>query len=185
VLTATGGKQVISVTLVVTPSRRVAFDKTPSQLSFTLKPRGKAPDQLMRISHVGDGNLSWRLIASTFNGANFLKISTDGGVGPTRVSIGVTSENLPGCGAIPGVYTGQLLFLSENSMVTVPVAVRVSDGDEQSWTPRTPIARASTTVGATNLFQSNTQNAFCGGFQSFGTGYGGLLQRQTATTPDN
>ena len=85
-LTGNDANYVVPVTLIVTPSHRVRFDRTPSQLMFTMKAHGEPPAQVMRISHIGDGNLSWRVIATTFNGASFLKVSEDSGTGPVRLS---------------------------------------------------------------------------------------------------
>jgi hypothetical protein len=169
------GKQVIPVTLIVAASRRLTFDRTPSQLSFTMNLQGKAEPQFMQISHVDDEKLPWSLVATTFNGADFLRVSTNSGEGPARISVAVVPKNLPDGGATPGAYTGQLLFLSGSSMVTVPVTVHVRDGSKPALRSRVATSEASTTAGATNLFPPNTQNCHCGGFNNFQTGYGSLI----------
>ena len=135
VFTGGGTSLVVNVTLVVAPAGEAVFDRTPGQLSFSMKPGGQPPSQVMQIRNGGTGTLNWTLIGSTFNGANFLNASAQTGTAPTRITLGVLPENLPNGGATVGVYTGQLLFLAAGSMVTVPVSVLVGDGDPDRIEP--------------------------------------------------
>ncbi len=186
VLTGTGASRVVEVYLVVTPAESTAFDKTPSQMSFSIEPGGTASPQVMQISGVGPEVLQWRLIASTFNDANFLSVSVTSGTGPTRIAIGVVPENLPDAGKRAGVYTGRLLFISARSSVTIPIKVLVGDRESRSGRPL-PMSKSAgnhsaasqPATGSTNLFPANTSNCFCGAFNSTNSNYGGLT-----TAPD-
>jgi hypothetical protein len=184
VLTGGGTALVVNVTLVIVPSGEAVFDRTPSRFSFSLKPGGQAPSQVMQIRNGGTGALDWTLIGSTFNGANFLKASVQTGTAPTRITLGVLPENLPNGGATVGVYTGQLLFLAAGSIVTIPVSISVGDTDlDQMNPPRSgrayPAARSTLFSGGGNLWPPNTINVVCGGFGNINTGYGGYT-----TAPD-
>jgi hypothetical protein len=80
-LTGDEGSLVVEVHLVVTPADAATFDKTPSQLSFSTIPGGRPSPQIMQISTVGSETLQWRLIAATFNRADFLSVSAQTGKG--------------------------------------------------------------------------------------------------------
>ena len=167
VFTGGGTSLVVNVTLVVTPAREAVFDRTPEQVSFSMQPGGKPSSQVMQIGNGGSGTLHWRLIGSTFNGAAFLSMSSQTGTAPARITVGVLSENLPNGGATAGVYTGQLLFLSANSIVTIPVSVKVVDresGPVASFTAQKPavIALAESSASSLNLVLGNTSNWLCG-----------------------
>jgi uncharacterized protein (TIGR03437 family) len=135
----------------------------------------------MQIGHIGGGNLPWKLIASTSNDANFLKVSADSGTGPTRLNVEVVPEALPDGGRTPGVYTTHLLFVSEGSMVTVPVVVRVGDGDRVGLRSRAAVPLAAPPAAGTNLWPANTQNCLCGSFQNQDTGYGDFVAAPDGT----
>jgi hypothetical protein len=165
VLTGNEGSLIVEVHLVVTPTDAATFDKTPSQFSFSMIPGGRPPSQVMQISTVGGESMQWRLIAATFNGADFLSVSAQTGKGPTRITVGVLPEKLPNAGATAGVYTGQLLFLSAGSTVTIPVSVRV--GDTESAPVRSlpakkpagiPLAVSPASSPNPNLAPANTSN---------------------------
>src|SRR5260370_29021524 len=173
VLTGNGSSLVVEVHLVVTPADAATFDKTPSQFSFSMMPGGRASPQVMQISSVGGETLQWRLITATYNGADFLSVSAHTGKGPTRISVGVLPEKLPNAGATAGVYTGQLLFLSAGSTVTIPVSVTVGDTESvpvRSLTAKKPagipLAISPTSSPNPNLWPANTSNCFCGGFNT-------------------
>ena len=177
VFTAGDTSLAVNVTLVVTPSGEAVFDRTPAQVSFSMKPGGKPPSQVMQIGNGGSGTLNWRLIGSTFNGANFLTASAQTGTAPTRITLGVLPENLPNGGTTVGVYTGQLLFLAAGSTVTIPVSVSVGDvnldqTNPQSFAKTHLAARSTQSAGGTNLWPANTINVVCGGFGNENTGYG-------------
>ena len=158
VFTGNGSSLVVEVHLVVTPADAATFDKTPSQLSFSMMPGGRASPQVMRISAVGGETLQWRMIAATFNGADFLSVSAQTGKGPTRITVGVLPEKLPNAGATAGVYTGQLLFLSASSTVTIPVSVRVGDTESGpvEKSPREEAGRHP--IGHLAQFKSQSQS---------------------------
>jgi hypothetical protein len=164
------------------------FDKTPSQISFSMKAGESAAPQVMQIGGIGPDALQWRLIASTFNDANFLSVSATSGTGATRITVGVVPENLPGAGATPGVYTGRLLFVSARSTVTIPV--RVSVGSTEPKAGRIPMSEAEVSHSAasepatapTNLFPASTVNCYCGEFVSFFSNFGGLAAAPDGTS---
>ena len=189
VLTGNGSSLVVEVHLVVTPADTATFDKTPSQLSFSMMPGGRASAQIMQISTVGGDTLQWRMIAATFNGADFLSVSAQTGMGPTRITVGVLPEKLPNAGATAGVYTGQLLFLCASSTVTIPVSVTVGDteiGPVKSLTAKKPagipLAISPTSSPNPNLWPANTSNCFCGGFNNENLGFGPLTAAPDLTT---
>ena len=171
-----GSPQVIDVDLIVTPSHLPAFDRTPSQLSFAIQPGGEAPPQMMQLSSLGQGTLSWAVIPS----AKFLKVSVESGTAPARISVGIIRDNLPGAGRISGVYTGQLLFVSAGSSTSIPVTVAVGD-TELRWSHRLKEMKAAGALNSSpaagpnpNLWPANTANCFCGHFNNQDTGYGGF-----------
>src|ERR1035437_9044627 len=136
VFTGGGTSLIVHVTLVVAPPGGAVFDNTPGQLSFSMKPGGRPPSQVMQIGNGGTGTLNWRLIGSTFNGANFLSVSAQTGTAPTLITLGVLPENLPNGGATEGVYTGQILLLAAGSTVTVPISVSVGDAQIDEMSPQ-------------------------------------------------
>jgi uncharacterized repeat protein (TIGR01451 family) len=177
VFTGGGTSLIVHVTLVVAPPGDAVFDNTPGQLSFSMQPGGQPPSQVVQIGNGGTGTLNWRLIGSTFNGANFLSVSAQTGTAPTSITLGVLPENLPNGGATAGVYTGQLLFLAAGSTVTVPISVSVGDAELDRMNPRSfaktsPGARSTLLSGGSNLWPANTINVLCGGFGNQNTGYG-------------
>ena len=75
VFTGGGTSLNVNVILVVAPLGGAVFDNIPGQLSFSMKPGGQPPSEVVQIGNAGAGTLNWRLIGSTFNGANFLSVS--------------------------------------------------------------------------------------------------------------
>ncbi len=173
-----GTSLIVNVTLVVATLGSAVIDNTPGQVSFSMKPGGQPPSRVMQIGNSGTGTLDWRLIGSTFNGANFLSASAQTGTAPTLITLGVLPENLPNAGATAGVYTGQLLFLAAASTVTVPVSVSVGDtefdqvNNPLSFAKTSPGARSIPFAGGGNLWPANTINVVCGGFVNQNTRYG-------------
>src|ERR1019366_2472781 len=184
VFTGGGTSLIVHVTLVVAPPGGAVFDNTPGQLSFSMKPGGRPPSQVMQIGNGGTGTLNWRLWGSTFNSANFLSVSAQTGTAPTQITLGVLPENLPNGGATAGVYTGQILLLASGSTVTVPISVSVGDAVLDQIKPQrlakgSPGAGSIPFAGTSNLWPANTINVVCGGFVNQNTGYGGFT-----TAPD-
>jgi len=159
----TGTSLTVDVTLVVAPSNRMILDQVPGHLSFSMKPGGHPAPQVVEIRNSGAATLNWRLIASS--GTAFLSVSAQSGTAPSRILVGVRPEYLPGGGLTAGVSTGQLLFQTADSTVTVPVSISVGEAAP-------PGARSSQLAGGTNLWPANTENVACGGFGSQDTGYG-------------
>ena len=174
VLAGSAGPQVIDVDLIVTPPQVPAFDRTPSQLSFSMPAGGDVPPQMMQIGSVGEGSLAWTVIPS----ADFLQVSVDSGTAPTRISVGIIRDKLPGEGRRSGVYTGQLLFVSAGSTTTIPVTVAVGETDLRlphrlKAMKAAGVLTSSPAAGPTNLWPANTANCFCGSFNAQDTLYGG------------
>src|SRR4030095_323832 len=84
---------------------------------------GTPPSQILQIRNGGAGTLNWALGGTTSDGGAWLTTSAVSGTAPTSVTIGIVPANLPGGGVIEGTYTGQLVFQSEASIVTIPVSV--------------------------------------------------------------
>src|ERR1035437_2662281 len=186
VFTGGGTSLIVHVTLVVAPPVGAVFDNTPGILSFSMKPGGRPPSQIMQIGNGGTGTLHWMLIGSTFNSANFLSVSAQTGTAPTRITLGVVPENLPNGGATAGVYTGQILLLAAGSTVTVPISVSVGDAEIDVMSPQRlakslPGARLTLAAGTSNRWPANTINVVCGGFGNNNTGYGGFTNRPGGT----
>ena len=184
VFTGGGTSLIVNVTLVVAPLGGAVFDGIPGQLSFSMTPGGQPPSQVVRIGNGGAGALAWRSIGSTFNEANFLRVSAQTGTAPSPITVEVLPGNLPNGGATAGVYTGQLLFLAGGSTVTVPISVSVGDAEFDrinalSIAKTYPGAGSGILSGGANLWPPNTMNVVCGGFNNNNTGYGGYT-----TAPD-
>lgn len=118
--------QTVPVTLTVSPTNTAFFDNMPGQLAYSMPTAsGNPPVQTVQVRNRGVGALDWTARTSTFDGGNWLTISAASGTAPTKVTIGVVTANLPNLGLVAGVYTGQVLFLSANSAVTIPISVAV------------------------------------------------------------
>ena len=95
-------------------------------MSFSSQVGGASlASQPIQIRNGGSGALNWTLTASTFDGGNWLTVSAISGTAPSTVTVGLITQNMPGLGLIAGVYTGQLLFQSGASSVTVPISVEI------------------------------------------------------------
>jgi len=116
----------IPVTLTVAASGATFFDDLPGKLSYSIKASAvSATAQAVQIRNAGSGTLSWTVTASTADGGNWLNPSVASGTAPSTITIGVTPGALPGGGATPGTFVGQLLFQTSGDSVTIPVAVTV------------------------------------------------------------
>src|SRR3984893_18272533 len=120
-----GRAMVVPVTLTVVSSGAF-FADLPGQLSFSVKTNGTtATPQTIQVGNGGSGTLNWTLAASTADGGNWLGGTPTGGTAPSAVSIAVDVTQLPGGGAVPGEYLGQLVFQTSGDTTTIPVTVTV------------------------------------------------------------
>lgn len=118
--------QTVPVTLTVSPSNQPFFDNVPGLLSYSMATNsGNPASQSVQLRNRGSGTLNWTAQTSTFDGKNWLTISSASGTAPSKVNIGIVTQNLPNQGLVAGVFTGQVLFLSGTSSVTVPISVVV------------------------------------------------------------
>ncbi len=120
-----GRAMVVPVTLTVLSSGSF-FADLPGQLSFSVKTNGTtATPQTIQVGNGGSGTLNWTLAASTADGGTWLGGTPTSGTAPSAVSIAVDVTQLPGGGAVPGEYLGQLVFKTSGDTTTIPVTVTV------------------------------------------------------------
>jgi hypothetical protein len=120
--------QTIPVTLTLAAPGTAFFDNVPGQLPYSLVTGPSAPNppsQNVQIRNAGAGILGWTAQTFTSDGGNWLTLSSASGTAPSLVSVGVVTQNLQGGGLTAGLFTGQVLLISGNSTVTVPVSVRI------------------------------------------------------------
>ena len=130
VFTSQNGQQAITVavTLTVSNPSTAFFDNVPGQLSFTMKTGGSAPPgQPVQIRNAGSGALNWTLTQSTSDGGNWLSTSVQSGSAPSTVNISIVKANLPGQGLVAGTFTGEVVFQTAGSSVSVPISAVVGD----------------------------------------------------------
>jgi hypothetical protein len=122
---ATRSAMVVPVTLTVAPSTVPFFDNVQGQMSF-FAATGATPASLsMLIEGLGAYGLNWTLTPMTADNGNWLTISATTGTAPSSVTVGIDIANLPNQGLVAGQFTGQLLYQSGSSSVTVPVSVQL------------------------------------------------------------
>ena len=116
---------VVPVTLSVIASGAY-FADLPGQLSYSIKTNATAATpQTIQLSNGGSGTLNWTLTSSTADGGNWLSGAPASGAAPSNISVGINVSQLPGGGALPGEYIGQLVFQTSGDTTTVPVTVTV------------------------------------------------------------
>jgi len=128
VVTAQGGGMAVTipVTLTVGASGGTFFDNLPGQVSFSIATNsGNPPAQTIQVDKFGGGALNWTVSPSTSDAGNWLSVSPLGGTTPTTVTVSVIAGSLPSQGLVPGTFTGNLVFQTAGSRVTVPVSVTV------------------------------------------------------------
>lgn len=118
-------KMTIPVTLTVTATNATFFDDIGGKLSFSFKTNGTPTSQAVQIRNAGSGTLNWTLTKSTADGGQWLTATASSGTAPSRITISISKALLPGGGASPGTFVGQLLFQTSGDSVTIPVAVTV------------------------------------------------------------
>ena len=125
---STTAAMTVPVTLTVAPASEAFFDNVQGQMSFSSTLGGASlASQTIQIRNEGSGALNWNLVASTFDGGNWLTVSATNGTAPSTVTVGVVAQNLPGAALVAGLFSGQLLFQSATSSVTVPISVEIGD----------------------------------------------------------
>jgi uncharacterized repeat protein (TIGR01451 family) len=121
----TTSAMVVPVTLTVAPSTVPFFDNVQGQMSFFAATGATPASQSMLIEGLGAYGLNWTLTPMTADNGNWLTLSTTTGTAPSSVAVGINIANLPSQGLVAGQFTGQLLYQSDNSSVTVPVSVQL------------------------------------------------------------
>jgi hypothetical protein len=81
--------------------------------------------QTMLIQNFGAGQLDWTLTPVTADSGNWLIPSATTGTAPSNITVSINPQNLPNQGLVAGQFSGQLLFQSNSSTVTVPVSVQL------------------------------------------------------------
>jgi len=120
-----GRSMVVPVNLTIVASGPF-FDNLPGGLSFSLKPGGAATSQIVRINNGGStGTLNWTAASTTADGGAWLAVTPASGAAPSTATVSVTAANLPGGGALPGTFTGELVFTAPGDTTTIPVTVTV------------------------------------------------------------
>jgi Bacterial Ig-like domain (group 1)/Viral BACON domain len=168
----------LSVTVPVTltvASCGPFFDSVQGQASFSFMPStSNPPPQTVQIRPAGWGTLTWIAATSTSDGGNWLTVNPHNGSAPSTVSVGVVNAALPGSGLLAGTYTGQVVFQSAGSSVTIPVSVVIGTN---VFTAITPLTFSMTLGGGNppsqNFTATSTGSAFSFYFDSIATGGGG------------
>jgi hypothetical protein len=115
----------VPVTLTIAAPSSTFFDNFPGALSYFMTPGGGLPGQTVQIRNGGTGTLHWTASKSTADGGNWLTLSAASGTAPSIVTVGITTQNLPGQGLIAGTYCGQVVFQTTGDVGTVPICVVV------------------------------------------------------------
>jgi len=129
----------VPVTLYVAAAGGTYFGDGAGQASFSMLPGGAPPFQSIQIENGGTGTLHWTVTGSTADGGSWLDVPVTSGTAPSMVTVGIAPASLPGAGAVKGTYTGQLLFQTTGSSVTVPVSVTVGSTTSPFFTQVNPI----------------------------------------------
>jgi hypothetical protein len=118
---------VVPVTLIIKPSGSATyFDALPGGLTFSMTTSGLTPPaQLVQIRNAGTGTLTFGAVASTSDGGKWITLSATGGNAPYLLNVGVNPAALPGGGAVPGNYTGQVVLQTTGDTVTIPISFSV------------------------------------------------------------
>lgn len=119
----------VPVTLTIEPSTVPFFDNLPGHLTFSLKTGSTTnpPFQLVQIRNAGTSTLNWAAATSTADGGDWLSVSLPSGAAPSTIAVGITTQALPNGGLVPGNFTGQVVFSTSGSSVTIPITVAAGD----------------------------------------------------------
>ena len=127
VVFSSGGQAItVGVTLTVGAPGTPFFDNVQGAMNFSLQTAvGIPPSQTVQIRNGGSGALTWTLAKSTADSGNWLKVSATSGTAPSLVTVSIVPQNLPNEALIAGTFTGEIVFLSSGSSVTIPISVTV------------------------------------------------------------
>jgi hypothetical protein len=114
----------VPVTLTVAASGAF-FDNVQGLMSFFSTPGNTPLSQTVQLRNGGSGTLNWTVAASTSDGSSWLNLSAPSGTAPSTVTVEILIHKLPGKGQVPGIFTGQLIFLAPGSSVSIPVSLIV------------------------------------------------------------
>jgi hypothetical protein len=169
--------ETVPITLTIAPAGTDFFDDVPGGLSYELATgAGNPASQNVQIRNYGTGTLSWTAQTATFDGGNWLTVSAPSGTAPSLLSIGIVTANLPSQGLVPGIFSGQVLFLSDNSSVTIPISVLVGGTGYVGYIQTNGISFTMPVAGANPLPQVLTAVSTGANFEfssSVSTGNGG------------
>jgi hypothetical protein len=116
----------VGVTMTIAASGTAFFDNVPGAMNFSLQTAvGVPPPQTVQIRNAGAGSMPWTLTTSTADTGAWLKVSAATGTAPSLVTVTVSPQNLPNQGLIAGTFTGELVFQTSGSSVTIPISVSV------------------------------------------------------------
>jgi len=120
---ATNSPQTVEVVLTVTGAAGAALSLSQQYLNFQAVAGGSNPaPQMLSISNVGSGTLSWSATAETSSGGQWLRISSGLGTAPSSLTISADITGLA-----QGVYQGQVtlrnLTASETKIISVVLTV--------------------------------------------------------------
>ncbi len=154
---------VIPVTLTISPTSAAFFDNLPGGMNFFLPANGANPgSQTLQIRNAGSGTLNWTAVTSTADGGKWLSVSQSNGSAPSLVTVQVASQFLPG-GAAAGTYSGNILFESAGSTVSVPITVSVGDLAFLPVSPLSavmPLHGSAPVVQVANVASTTTSNFY-------------------------
>ena len=115
----------VPVTLTVAARDGTFFDNLPGGLSYFMTAGGGLSAQTVEIRNGGAATLDWTGSKSTADGGKWLTLSAASGTAPSIVTVGITTQKLPGAGLIAGTYCGQVEFQTTGDAGTIPVCVVV------------------------------------------------------------
>jgi hypothetical protein len=125
IMDAATSATVVPVTLTVAPPTVPFFDNVQGQMSFFAATAATPASQAILIQDAGAFGLGWTLTPITADSGNWLVPSALSGTAPSNITVSINIQNLPNQGLVAGQFTGQLLFQSSSSTVTVPVSVQL------------------------------------------------------------
>lgn len=128
IITSSDGTQgmTVPVTLTVEPRTATYFDTLPGGATFSMVTGGNAPPaQPLEIRNAGAGSLAWTATVTTADGGAWLSLSATSGTAPSIPTLTVTPAKLPGEGLVAGTFDGQVILISGDDRVTIPVTMSV------------------------------------------------------------